>query len=186
MEATNHLIRLGRRRIGFIGYYERGIPYRQRYEGYRTACGEAGLQVDPDLSEPLKPGGFAEAGRRGVRRLIEGGKEFDALVCVCDETALAAMQTLAAHGRTIPGDVAVVGYDDYPLAALATPALTTVRQDGVEMGRRAMEMLHRQIEGGGSTPERQIIRPTLVVRASCGAEQGAGRAGNGEFSESTF
>ncbi len=168
-EATGHLIRLGRRRIGFIGHDQRGIPYRQRYEGYQAACRAAGVEIDPALSEPLRPGGFAEAGRRGVRRLIEQGIDFDALVCVCDETAMAVMQTLAEHGRRVPETVAVVGYDDHPLAALATPALTTVRQDGIEMGRRAMEMLHRQIETGNRTPVHEVIRPALVVRRSCGA-----------------
>jgi LacI family transcriptional regulator len=169
--AAKHLIGLGRRRIGFLGYSERGIPYRRRHEGYRAACLAAGLEVDPRLTEPLGMDGFAEAGRRGVRHLIESGIDFDALLCVCDETALAAMQTLADYGKRVPAEVAVVGYDDHPLAASATPALTTVRQDGVEMGRRAMEMLHRQIETGDITPSHQLIEPKLIVRRSCGAER---------------
>jgi LacI family transcriptional regulator len=166
-EATEHLIRLGRRRIAFLGHSEKGIPYRDRYRGYADAMAAGGLEVDRRWAEPLE-GDFAQTGRRGARRLLESGADFDALVCVTDVTAMAAMQVLAERGVHVPKEVAVVGYDDSPMALLAAPALTTVRQDGREMGRQAMTMLHEQMESGDLRPVRRLLKPSLVVRRSCG------------------
>ncbi len=168
-EAAAHLIRLGRRRIAFLGHSGTGAPYRDRFGGYEAALRSAGLALDPQLLEPLEGGRFDECGRRGVRRLLESGVDFDALVCVTDKTAMAAMQVLAEKGVRVPEAVAIVGYDDSPMAAFAAPPLTTIRQDGIEMGRQAMEMLHEQMTSGESRPARRLLKPSLVVRRSCGA-----------------
>jgi DNA-binding LacI/PurR family transcriptional regulator len=100
------------------------------------------------------------------------GIEFDAVFCVADVMAMTALQALAAAGRRVPEDVAVVGYDDSPFAPLATPPLTSVRQDGVEMGRQAVDMLHARIGKPGGPPESRVLPVQLVVRASSGGGLG--------------
>jgi DNA-binding LacI/PurR family transcriptional regulator len=169
-EATRHLIRLGRRRIGFLGCNEQIMPSRLRRQGYQAACLEAGLELEPELVVLGNVDqGYADSGYQGIKQLLDAGISFDALFCASDDTALAAIQVLSERGLRVPDDVAVVGYDDNPLARLANPALTTVHQDGVEMGRQAMTMLHQLIEGDATSPIQQMLRPTLVVRRSCGA-----------------
>jgi DNA-binding LacI/PurR family transcriptional regulator len=161
--AVDHLLRLGHQRIAFLGNPD--VPeIGLRYQGYVSALAKAGLTVDPALVAPVH---FTlEAAYHGVIELIETGVQFDAALAASDIIALAAVQALTAAGKSVPGDIAVIGYDDIALAAHANPPLTTVRQD-LEAGARTMvDLLLRRIDGEAAP---SATMPTqLVVRRSCG------------------
>ncbi|ADI15094.1 LacI family DNA-binding transcriptional regulator [Truepera radiovictrix] len=166
--AVTHLIALGHTRIAHISYG--GLEYRgaeERFEGYRRALEAAGLPFEGAL---VREGDYsAESGFSAMASLLEAGAGFTALFASNDTVALGAMAALRERGLRIPEDVAVVGYDDIPLAAFAAPPLTTVRSPALEHGRLAGEMLVSLIRG--ERPERTQVdfELELVVRASCGA-----------------
>lgn len=157
--ATAHLLEQGCRRIVFLGNYE--LPeVRQRYEGYLQALSAAGLPADPELavSVPFQ----AEAAREAVHGLARRSVRYDGIVAGSDVLAMAAISTLAEIGQRVPGDVAVVGFDDIPAAAYFHPPLTTVHQAVDEAGRRLVQCLLRRVENERTEP---VVLPTsLVVR----------------------
>ena len=164
-QATKHLLDHGRSRIALLGTTEESPEHHARYDGYVKALREAG--VDPD--DRLKADALSSDGEgyRGILQLLERGAKFDAVFAVTDVIAIDAMRALEDNGYSIPGDVAVVGFDDIQLAAHVTPSLTTVRQDI----RLAAEGLVESIVGliEGRPVESTLMAPKLVVRASCGA-----------------
>jgi LacI family transcriptional regulator len=161
-EATRHLVGLGHRRIAHVT----GIPGHRdavdRYDGYVRALTDAGLPVDPRL---VVAGNFEEqSGAHGVQKLLARRVRFTALFAGNDQMAYGALQALARRGLRVPQDVSVVGFDDQRGAAYTIPALTTVRQPAVEMGRAAAEAVLRLLRG------EPLSLPTfsteLVVRES--------------------
>jgi len=163
LAATRHLISLGRRRIAMInGPVEYGCN-RDRLEGYRRALAEAGLAFDRHL---VAQGDFSEAsGVAAMQSLLQAGRTIDAVFVANDQMAFGAMSALRHAGRTVPDNVAVVGFDDLPAAALMQPPLTTVRQPLYEMGRTAAVMLMAAVRG--EPVEKLVELPTeLIVRSS--------------------
>jgi LacI family transcriptional regulator len=157
--------------------------------GYRSIAYLAGLADSPDslarketlaveaaasgalmMTGPQWQGNYyAAGGARVIERLLaEGAVLPRAIACANDQTALGVMYALAQHGVDVPGDVAVTGFDDIPMARHLRPQLTTVRQPIQEIGATAFDVLHSMISNG--TPaEGDVILPTrLIVRASCG------------------
>lgn len=165
-EACQYLIGLGHRRVGFIaGLLDFGCS-RDRLEGYRCALDEAGLDASPDL---VKIGDFSLAsGYARTMELLAGTPRPTAIFCSNDEMANGALRAVRAAGLRVPGDVSVLGFDDVPLAALTVPPLTTVRQPLRAMGRKAVEMVFRQLEGGTIDPFEVELQTELVIRESCG------------------
>jgi DNA-binding LacI/PurR family transcriptional regulator len=142
--ATRHLLQMGRRRIAFVGDSQLPEVWLRR-QGYAQALREAGLEVQPslELAAPFEPG-IATAVLRDFCKAEQG---FDAVVCCSDVLALLTIQALRAAGRSVPGDVAVIGYDDMPLAAYCDPPLTTVHQPVAEAGAELVEALLGQLRG---------------------------------------
>jgi len=167
-QATSHLIRLGRRRIAFLGTVSPRSPEHElRFRGYRSALLEAGLPIEKNLQVPCDSHeGF---GYQAAMSLIDKGDDFDAVFAVTDAIAIGAMRALKQSGRRIPEDVAIVGFDDLPLASFISPELTTVRQDVRAAGRMLVQNLVAQIEG--DNVESNLIEPELIVRESCGARR---------------
>jgi DNA-binding LacI/PurR family transcriptional regulator len=167
-DATAHLLAQGRTRIAAIGpqpHLENGTAAR-RVEGYRKALAEAGLPADPRLEIPVDRLHRAD-GADAMRRLIADGLEVDALFCFSDQLALGAMQTALRHGRTIPADLAVAGFDDIEDGRYATPALTTIAPDKAAIAREALGCLADRLGGDPAAPARRIVIPhRLVVRDS--------------------
>jgi DNA-binding LacI/PurR family transcriptional regulator len=166
--ATRHLLALGHRRIGTI---TGPLTYRgseDRLVGWRRACREAG--VEP-LDAWVEIGDWSpDSGYRGANALLNRLPDLDALFAQNDEMAFGAIHALSERGLSIPEDVAVVGFDDVPASAHSIPPLTTVHQDVRELGRLAVRTLVAHIEDGDKPPTHLSLVPTLVVRASCGAE----------------
>lgn len=147
--ATRHLLNLGRKRIAFIGDAQLPEVWLRR-QGYVQALSEAGLQADPalELAAPFEP----SVATAIVRDFCVAQRGFDAVVCCSDVLALLTMQALRNVGRSVPQDVALVGYDDMPLAAYCDPPLTTVHQPVAEAGAELVEALLGQLRGERAGP----------------------------------
>ena len=170
--ATSHLIRLGRRRIVFLGQSP-AVPGAQtslsqwavRLEGCRAAMEAAGLPLDPAMVQAAA--GTSEAGAEAVTNLMERNIEFDGIVAASDVVAVGAICALQLRGRQVPQDVSVIGYDDSEIARYAQPRLTTVRQDTMKAGNLLVSKLLRLMDGHSVTSER--LPTDIVIRDSCGA-----------------
>lgn len=167
--AVLHLIAHGHRQIAFIGRPD-NLDIGQRYDGYCLALAEHDIPLDARLvaaaADELEPGG-----RDATRQLLDGGAPFTALVAGTDKNALGAIEVLRAHGRRVPEDVALVGFDDVDEARIADPPLTTVRQRFDMLGSAAINLLLDQL-AGRAVPKGAISQPTaLVVRRSCGCDE---------------
>ncbi len=162
--ATAHLLALGHRRCAYVGAQGRASSLR-RLRGYRLALAAAGLAFDESLV--VAPGEGAINGELAAFRLLARRPAPTALFCYDDMTAVGALRAVRALNLWVPQDVAVVGFDDIPLAAYLDPPLTTVRQPMYEMGRQAMTMLLDLL--AGETPPRVVSMPgELVIRSSSG------------------
>ena len=161
--ATEVLIDRGCKRIGTIAGPTDMTAAEDRLDGWRRAMSAAGLSDDA-----VEHGDFTEAsGERAAQALLAAHPDLDGLVVASDLMASGALKVLAALGRRVPDDVAVVGYDDLGVAERTTPALTTVRQPVEEMAERATRLLLELIDGRNSSHAmRVIIAPTLVRRDS--------------------
>jgi DNA-binding LacI/PurR family transcriptional regulator len=167
-EATTHLIDTGRRRIAAVGANLDSInvgPALARVTGYLEAHETAALAVAPELTVATKDWTWS-AGYAAVDELLHSGAEVDALFCFNDVIAIAAMRAIADHGLTIPGDIAVCGWDDIAVTAFTTPSLTTVRPDKSSIAHEAVESLLAQISGEAVTDLVVTCDHLLVVRES--------------------
>ena len=165
--ATRHLIERGRQRIAFIGLLPEAQPVTHRREGYERALREAGRTIDPALvvTGPYQPRGSSEeGGYRAMGELLEKGTPPDAVFAASDVQAVGAMHALQKAGLDVPGDVALVGFDDVKLSQYV--GLTTLRQPMYEMGHLGIEKLLRRIEHSGRPPSPDVFTPCLVTRRS--------------------
>jgi LacI family transcriptional regulator len=164
--ATEHLVGLGHRRVGFLAGRPDLESARQREQGYRTALADAGIAVDPRL---VRVGGYEpEASREAARQLLTLDDRPTAIFAANDLSAIETVQVAHSLGLAIPGDLSVIGFDNIPESALIETPLTTIDQSIQEMGRQAVELLIDLIDGNTDRP-RQVTLPTrLVVRQSCG------------------
>lgn len=163
--AVRHLLRTRRRRIVFLGD-PTGPELRQRYEGYQRALQEA----PPGTAAPaqLVPAHLTpDAAYQAMCERIRAGERFDALFAATDVIAISAMRALANEGLSVPADVAVVGFDDIPIAAHTTPSLTTVRQDVEKGASTLVDLLFRRIEG--EETDSVTMPAELIVRESAPA-----------------
>ncbi|MDY7097669.1 MAG: substrate-binding domain-containing protein [Pseudomonadota bacterium] len=160
--ATSHLLRLGRKRVLFLGDTE-APEAEQRYRGYRMALESAGVALDDRLTLPAHFD--VQSGEATTRSAIESGVEFDAIFAASDLIAIGAMRALDLSGRKVPDDVSVVGYDNIPAARLVTPRLTTIDQDVNLAGRMLVSKLI-DTRGGQAISER--LETSLLIRDSCG------------------
>ena len=136
-DATAHLVSLGRRRIAAIGdqrHVPAGRTAHLRLAGYRQALVEAGLPFDEELVLPADDYHRTD-GAASMARLLALAEPPDAVLCFADLLALGALRTLLAAGRRVPGDVAVVGFDDIEDGRFSTPTLTTIRPDKQQIAR---------------------------------------------------
>ncbi|MFA9446444.1 LacI family DNA-binding transcriptional regulator [Egicoccus sp. AB-alg6-2] len=161
--ATGHLLRRGRTTVGVLTGPADMVAARDRLAGFRDARRDAGRAPAPELEET---GDFTRAGgARAMARLLRRVPDLDGVVVASDLAALGALQALAAAGRKVPADVAVVGFDDSLVAASAQPPLTTVRQPVEQLGVRMVELLGTQLAGDPAL-RHEILPTELVVRAS--------------------
>lgn len=173
-DATEHLIRLGHQSIGFIGIKQTYGAGLKRFQGYLKALQAHGVEakeeliVGPNDGAGQTPGYSTETtGYEGMKRLLALRRRPSAVFARNDFTALGAVSAIKQAGLRIPQDVAIVGFDDVPLAEHTSPPLSTVRQPTRDQGRTAAEFLLRRIEAADSPAREERILPCeLVVRES--------------------
>jgi DNA-binding LacI/PurR family transcriptional regulator len=167
LDAVRHLIRLGRKRILFLGEAsERHSEYAERFAGYRRAHEDAGLGMDTRLHADCFIS--REEGAAAIERLLGDGVAFDGVFAVTDLLAMGAIQALKKHNIRVPEDVSVMGFDDIWASACISPALSTVRQDTQAAAQVLVDTLDRLIENQPVTTTRLATR--LVIRESCGGD----------------
>ncbi len=171
--ATGHLLKRGRQRIAFLSGPLYVRSRLDRWEGYRQALATAGGDVAPELvregiAEREEQGGIYELdlGHALTRDLLASGARFDAIFAVNDMTAIGALKALAERGTRVPGEVAVVGFDNLALSTMVEPPLSTISQPQYEMGVAAAELLFARLQDPSRPCSRRVFRPALVVRAS--------------------
>ena len=162
-DATRHLLETGRRSIAFLGSANSAFPeFLERWRGYCQALEAAGIAPDEKLRVDAEP--TEASGGAAVAELIDRGVPFDAIFAASDMTAIGAMRALQKLGKAVPGDVAVVGFDDISAASLASPGLTTVTQDPRPAAEALVEALIEAVEVGSTSSRLLPVR--LTVRES--------------------
>ena len=166
MDATNHLVSLGHRRIAFIGGPDKVPMAAHRREGFEDAMAAAGLEAD---GYPRLSGNFTVAfGEEAMERLLACNPRPTGVFAANDEMAIGAIQTIKRAGLRPGVDISVIGYDDQRIASLYDPPLTTLKVPTEELGYQAMVMLHGVLRG--SADEQDMVLPTaLVIRGTTGA-----------------
>ena len=167
---TRHLIALGHTRIGFIAGAALNHEAIERARGHRAAMREAGLPCEPALDVR---GDFTEdGGWRGARELLALASPPSVIFASNDAMAVGALSALREAGLSVPGDVAVVGFDDIPIARFLNPPLTSVRVGIAALGERAASLLLAALaerSPPGHPSRRAVLPAVLVIRDSCGA-----------------
>ncbi|MQS16543.1 LacI family DNA-binding transcriptional regulator [Streptomyces kaniharaensis] len=162
-EATGHLLDLGHRTVHHLAGPANWLESKDREEGWRLTLRAAGAPV-PEVE---RGDWSARSGYRAGLR-IAGLRDVTAVFCANDHMALGLLRALHEAGRSVPDDISVVGFDDIPEAAYFIPPLTTVRQDFGELGRKALELLLDELEGGAVSRTHLEISPEMVLRHSVG------------------
>ena len=163
--AAEHLIRLGHRRIAFVGGGRRASPARERARAYRETLERYGLSIGPIVNcLPTR-----EEGEQAVERLMRGSRDDPtAMICHNDLCALGVLVGLADRGLIAGKDCAVIGFDNIPESAFSRPALTTVDIGARQIGEEAANLLLRRVKAPAGAPESIVLPPRLIIRSSCG------------------
>ncbi len=165
--AFDHLYELGHRRIGYVGRHPEVTAFEERFLSYKWKLTEAGL--------PLRPAwvyagpAHIDATANGVKHILQQPEHPTAFLCANDMHALGVLRAAAGMGLQVPGDLSVVGFDDEDVAAVVTPALTTVHVNFERLGVLAVRQLMLEVETGllERQPGAHIrVQPELVVRQS--------------------
>ncbi|ACQ80965.1 transcriptional regulator, LacI family [Beutenbergia cavernae DSM 12333] len=164
VRATEYLLALGHRRIGFLGGRTDLESARLRDEGFRQAMAAAGVAVDPGL---VRVGGYRrETAEPVARELLAGPGRPSAVFAANDISAIATIDAARELNLSVPADLSVIGFDNVPESALTTPPLTTIAQPIQEMGAQALRVLVEALTGG-EVPAHVRLPTALVERASC-------------------
>ncbi|MGH3647525.1 MAG: LacI family DNA-binding transcriptional regulator [Micromonosporaceae bacterium] len=160
--AVRHLEAAGHQRIAYLGDYHRIATARERFEGYRAVMAESGLTVWPEhVAQDLHS---ADAAAKVVTAMLEGPDSPTALFTSQNLVTIGAVRALQRLGKQ--HEVALVGFDDFPLADLLAPAVTVIAQDPAAIGRTAAELLFRRLGGETWKPSQHLIETRLIPRGS--------------------
>lgn len=166
-DAILHLVNdHGHRRIAFVGGDEH-VDLIERFEGYKEALHECGIPYDDQLyvrtDNSLRSGG-----EWGAEALLERDIDFTAVIAATDLNAMGLINVLQAKGYDVPGDIAVIGFDDLPDAKAFNPPLTTIYQPIADLARESIDLLYRQIAGEYIEHTTTYVPTQFIRRASCG------------------
>jgi len=168
-EATSHLIERGCRKIAHF----RGAMLPQnsidRFLGYKKALEDHGLKFDPGLVYTCENVDYQD-GRRAARKLLEEHRDVDGIFAITDMAAVGALEVLNENGVVVPDDIALMGFSNWFISSVITPALSTIDQPGYLMGKRAFKLLHKEMKAKKKNRDftpRTIELPTrLIMRSS--------------------
>ncbi len=159
--ATQHLLKQNRKHFAYLG----DIRYPEtklRYQGYRDALKEAGLEYRSELTTESEHA--SDIAMESIAKLLKREPVIDALIAASDHLAISAIKAITDHGLRVPQDVAVVGYDNITLANYSTPTLSSVTQDRNTAGKLLVDKVFELMRNGAS--DNVMIETTLVERAS--------------------
>jgi DNA-binding LacI/PurR family transcriptional regulator len=162
--AMEHLISLGRKKIAVISGLLDLPSATDRLAGYRDGLEAAGLPLDVTLEEvaDFDP----ERARMATERLLLNHPDLDAVFAGTDDMAVAAISVLLQARRRVPEDVAVIGFDDSPVARVSRPSLSSVRQPIAELGHQSVALLFDQIADPEGEPRHTIVQAEIAIRES--------------------
>ncbi len=166
-KATEHLIKLGHRRIGMISGPISYSTGSERLEGYRKALRKYNIPIDREL---IKMGDFRkDSGYIAGEQFIRMANRPTAIFAANDYTAIGAFEAILDKGLRVPEDIAIVGHDDVEWASFGGIRLTTIRGDKLEMGKKATQLILEKLESGKTNDLCHIVlEPGLIIRDSCG------------------
>jgi LacI family transcriptional regulator len=162
--ATAHLLKLGHKRIAFVAGPSAAPWTAERFEGYRRALREVGLDVDDRLV--FQAGRTIEDGAKAAMQMINESCDATAIQAVNDMVAVGCADTLIRQGVRIPEDISIVGFGNTLLSEYFRVPLTTIRQPKFRLGTAAVESMQRLLKG--ERPESKRLSATIVVRSSTG------------------
>ncbi|MGH3447294.1 MAG: LacI family DNA-binding transcriptional regulator [Nocardioidaceae bacterium] len=165
VQATEHLLALGHRRLAFVGVPASSTPGTERLAGFRSALASAGLPASAGIE---RPGTFQHDDGLQCRELLVRADGPTAIFAASDSVALGVLEAARSAGLRVPEDLSVVGFDDSYAAILAAPQLTTVRQPLMEMGRLALQTAVQGARGASVAGTPVQLATRLVVRGSTG------------------
>lgn len=160
-QATRHLISHGHERIAFIGDDERIYTAKKRLQGYCQAMREAGLQPVYHMQS-----GDISSAREAAEKSMQGSGGATAFLGA--NSLITAGILHALKDVNVPGEAAVVGFDDFQLVSALRPNLTVVRQPTGRLGQAAARMLLERLDGSAASPRREVLSTELIIRGSCG------------------
>lgn len=165
-KATNHLIEQGALRIAHIGGPLNLKIYANRQKGYCKALADAGLEIDDNLI--INGSLRRNDGYKATQKLIQSKKQPDAIFCANDTTALSAIIYLKENGIKVPENIAIVGFSNEPFSEVVSPSISTIKQPGFIIGKKAAELIIKQITSNNKIPQFEtIVMPTeLIIRES--------------------
>ncbi|MEV8503630.1 LacI family DNA-binding transcriptional regulator [Actinoplanes sp. NPDC051475] len=163
---TAHLTGLGHRRIGVVAGPDEWLASDARLAGHAAALADAGVLAAPELVRHVEP--TVAWGRRAAGELLDLPDPPTAVIGFNDKAAVGALQAAAERGLRVPADLSVAGFDDIDLSRATSPPLTTVRQPLAELGRMAVSLLIRVLEGHDVEALHVELATDLVVRGSTG------------------
>ena len=167
VQATEHLIKLGHRKIAYLSAPDRFDTLSERYKGYRSALNRHGIELDPSIvffDGALERTDYDEMYR--LMKRVLSHREFTALLSMSDYAAIAAIRVASDMGLQIPKDLSIVGFDDVPFTQYTRPTITTVSQKSYEAGQLSAKMLLGLLQG--SPVKNTRLDCELVVRGSTG------------------
>ncbi|MFX0561096.1 LacI family DNA-binding transcriptional regulator [Tepidibacillus infernus] len=163
-KATEHLIELGHKRIGFISGPLNVVLGRDRLKGFQQAMSQHSLQVDPIL---IQEGDFSyESGFNLMSKFLALDEPPTAVFAANDEMAIGAIKAIKKRGLQVPEDLSVVGFDDIKFASIFEPELTTIEQPTFDIGIKAMELLIKLINKEKLEKKQYILEDKLIIRES--------------------
>ena len=174
-QAVEHLIKLGHKRIGYIGGVE-STAGEDRLEGYRQVLGKYGIIYDTALIKVMPGNGFKtmepeSGGYNEMHQFLLLKPLPTAIFASNDYLAMGAMKAIKEAGLNIPGDIALVGFDDLKFSATLEVPLTTVAQPFRDIGEKSAEILLNKLEGiEPGNIQKIALTPELIIRESCGAQ----------------
>jgi DNA-binding LacI/PurR family transcriptional regulator len=167
--ATRQLLKNGHKRIGIICGIKGLSNTEERLEGYRKAIMEAGLSISEEL---ITYGNYVESGgREAMSRLLSLDNPPTAVFSTNNLMTLGCIKELYSHKISIPGEIALIGFDDSNWAEVLIPPLTTVKQPGYELGVNAAELLIKRLNSSDTSKINIVLNPELVIRESCGSKR---------------
>ncbi|AZO93176.1 LacI family DNA-binding transcriptional regulator [Halocella sp. SP3-1] len=162
-QAVDYLIKAGHKRIATITGPMGLVAGKYRLQGYKDALLDKGLAVNPDF---IINADFTQKGAYRAAKKLLLSKDFTAIFAANDLMALGAIKALKEQGLTIPGDIAIMGYDGIQIGEFIDPPLTTISQPGKKMGEIATELLLKLIQGEYISENHVLLSPELIVRDS--------------------